>query len=328
MESLACCTTGHHAESTAYQQYINCCTAYLQPGAQVLSGNPPQERGSLTAGPRAASWTCLVSALLPEEKLEEMMEWLFSYAAETIAEPLRRDGRLRPAMRAAFASVVMHYEDRLKANCVVPVAVRLRKMMVHFERVSNVDAAHEALTAWGKQLHAAFTRDNLHMVQWKASAGGAQALAATQRMFEEVNERMPQVELLPEIVRNQADMSAAVAMLSTRVETLTRQQALMQQLLQQLLQQQLAQQAPVSSMPMQLPPAATAATAGSSVASTAFAAASPPPPPAAGVCPRVGVGVRVRVGLGLGALSTKAASEGGCTRGRGCMHVYSGGCCS
>jgi len=271
----------------------------------VLSGNPPQERGSITAGPRAASWSCLVSTLLTEEKLEEMMEWLFGYDAMTIAEPLRAAGRLRPAMRAAFASAVMHYDARLKAKMCVPVAKRLRVMMVRFHRATNEDAAHTALTAWGEQLKAAFTTDNLHMVQWKASAGGAQFLAATQSTLQQVMERMPQVELLPEMERKQAELSNAVAMLSMRVETLTQQlmqaqaqQAQWQQQHMQLMQQhmQLMQQVsnsqPLDTMPSVQPAAAGAATTGSPAA---VAAGSPPaavaagsPQEAAGVCPRTG----------------------------------------
>ena len=112
--ALAVLVTGHDCKKlSAFFEYLDVSRAGLMPGSVVLGGWPSGhgERLQMGKGPVPASLDALEEFALEEAKVEGMIDTLFRF--DSASPPmLLREGHLRPAVRAAFASMIMHFADR------------------------------------------------------------------------------------------------------------------------------------------------------------------------------------------------------------------------
>ena len=112
--ALAVMVTGQELRHlSAFFDYCPITRAGLMPGSVVLGGWPSGhgERLQMSKGPVPASLDALEEFALEEAKVEGMIDTLFRF--DSASPPmLLREGHLRPAVRAAFASMIMHFADR------------------------------------------------------------------------------------------------------------------------------------------------------------------------------------------------------------------------
>ena len=112
--ALAIRVTGHECKGvSAFFEYLDVSRAGLMPGSVVLGGWPSGhgERLQMGKGPVPASLDALEELGFDMAKIDGMIDTLFRL--DTASPPmLLRDGHLRPAVCAAFATMVMHFADR------------------------------------------------------------------------------------------------------------------------------------------------------------------------------------------------------------------------
>ena len=101
-------TTGHELKNaSALYEYVDASLALCMPGAIVLAGWPPLPWGQLGHGPEPPSIFALEEIGVSREKLEYTIDILFNL--DSASPPmLMKGGSLRPAVYAAFASIVMY----------------------------------------------------------------------------------------------------------------------------------------------------------------------------------------------------------------------------
>ena len=114
-------TTGHELKNamSSLWEYIDAHLSLCIPGALPLAGWQPLPWGQLGKGPTPASIqilrTLLVSSGTDVDKLEDLIDLFFQI--DTASAPSqRRGGELRSLIRAAFATFVMYFEERLDAG--------------------------------------------------------------------------------------------------------------------------------------------------------------------------------------------------------------------
>jgi len=133
--ALAIRVTGHECKGvSAFFEYLDVSRAGLMPGSVVLGGWPSGhgERLQMGKGPVPASLDALEELGFDMAKIDGMIDTLFRL--DTASPPmLLRDGHLRPAVRAAFATMVMHFADRRQHDEmreVLELMMRVRRKQV------------------------------------------------------------------------------------------------------------------------------------------------------------------------------------------------------
>lgn len=133
--ALAVLVTGHDCKKlSAFFEYLDVSRAGLMPGSVVLGGWPSGhgERLQMGKGPVPASLDALEELGFDMAKIDGMIDTLFRL--DTASPPmLLRDGHLRPAVRAAFATMVMHFADRRQHDEmreVLELMMRVRRKQV------------------------------------------------------------------------------------------------------------------------------------------------------------------------------------------------------
>ena len=108
------------------------------------------------------------------------------YSLDSASVPLLwQNGRLRPAVRAAFAAQLMYYEERHLALEMMSVQSAIRSCYIkHYARIVSAEealagsggvvieaAAHTTLCAWGAAIRGQFSVDNLHLTSRSSDNG-------------------------------------------------------------------------------------------------------------------------------------------------------------
>lgn len=128
---LAVATTGHDLKSmSAFFEYVDADRALLVPGSLVLAGWDPLPWGQVGDSPSPA---CLapLDPMLDMSVLTLAINELFRLH-DHCPSFLRPGGKLRPAIEAAFATLIMYYPDRSTHGEMSEVNVLLIKALVKF----------------------------------------------------------------------------------------------------------------------------------------------------------------------------------------------------
>ena len=174
---IAVHTTGHNLTTlSALWEYIGARIALLIPSAITLADWPSLPYGQNGWGPANPKLTPIIHLGVSLELLELMMDELFSFH-DASPPMLLRGAPLRPMVRAAFATLVMYYEQRLKDNEMNLVLTSMRE--AYTKKVSAVDDAHATLIRWGAEIKRQFDIDNLHLVNCAQHDGTAQVAPTT-----------------------------------------------------------------------------------------------------------------------------------------------------
>ena len=109
---LATNTTGHDlTPASAMFEYVDHTRAGCMPGSVVLGGWRPIPYGQLGMGPKPASLKPLEDMAVDMAKVNDLIDLLFRL--DSASPPmLWCNGHLRPAVEAAFATMVMYFEER------------------------------------------------------------------------------------------------------------------------------------------------------------------------------------------------------------------------
>jgi hypothetical protein len=172
-------TMGHQG-ATALAQYIDSTAAALMPCAVVTSGWPPLPYGQRGACGKPADFSVMVN-LHDEETIDRVMDFVFLINIMTTPPQLRHGGRLRPALRAAFASLVMYYPQRWQ-KLATTVCEQLRTALASTMHIDKNAAHRLLLDSWSPALNTKFKVDNLCLTARTADTGVAQLTEALQRL--------------------------------------------------------------------------------------------------------------------------------------------------
>ncbi|ACO68259.1 hypothetical protein MICPUN_64999 [Micromonas commoda] len=161
-ECFAITVTGHKLESGAHQEYIDATTANAMPGAVVLGGFPALPWGQRGVCGKPADLDSLAHVPLTYDGFDTIIDELYGITNVTEAV-LSKGGALRPVLKSAFASQVMHYAARVAAGECNDVNTRLRQALVQTGNATK-GHAHVVLEEWGKILVKRFEQDNRHLL--------------------------------------------------------------------------------------------------------------------------------------------------------------------
>ena len=173
--------SGHEMSGfTKLIEYIDLNRTCALNGAVVLAGWPGPDYGKSTSGARPASVEALRQAGVDMALVEDMVDQLF-YLDNTRPPMLLREGakkegshvnvngvegQLRPGVRAAFASLVMYYEERndKKNQLMMSVQRRLRSVVesAYLPTEPGKDP-HARLVRWGAAIRERFRLENAHL---------------------------------------------------------------------------------------------------------------------------------------------------------------------
>ena len=93
---------------------------------------------------------------------------------------LKRDGHLRPAVEAAFASMVMYFEERALAGEVPSILSTMCSKMSEADIVQTNPTTTYSL--WGTAIKTQFNLDNLRLTSCATDTGMAQVVTSLQNM--------------------------------------------------------------------------------------------------------------------------------------------------
>jgi len=172
---LVVASTGHDLSSiSALDSYIQADAAKAMPGAVVLAGYAPFPWGQRGKGPTPASWELLVAFVGGDEGvLEEFASELFYLGAADTA--LQVGGRLRPLVRAALATQVMYYPERVHSGEFPGILQRTLKLFSRgaYHSTSMTQSPRHTLLHWGERLRSRFASDNFTLVNPARGASDA-----------------------------------------------------------------------------------------------------------------------------------------------------------
>jgi hypothetical protein len=217
---IAVHTTGHYlTQLGSIFEYIDATRSLCQPGITVLSGFKPFPYGQLGKGPVPASLSSLEALGVSLEVLDSIINVL--YGLDSASPPqFRIEGSLRPAVRAAFASQVMYYQEREKNAEMIEVLNRMRRAVSDVSgKISSSSSSsssssasasnncplspegpHATLLQWSVRLATKFNLDNQHLLGGAGSDALVQ-LATTvnqlgtnfTKMFDSFNNKLTRV---------------------------------------------------------------------------------------------------------------------------------------
>jgi len=192
---LAVRSTGHdcHGVSTFFE-YLDINRPLVMVGAVVLSGFPPYPYGQTGGmGPIPADCDWLETHFeLDRSKLGVMLSEL--YKVDSCSNPrLQAEGDLRPLLKAAFATQVMYYEERVANGESYLVCKLLEELVFKHKFFASENEAKAGLVKWGASIRQRFVSDNLPLTAKQEHGGFAQVISAVQQQgpaFEMLEERM------------------------------------------------------------------------------------------------------------------------------------------
>ena len=175
----AIATSGHDMGGICkYYEYVQSTMAQSMIGAQILAGWPAPTHGHATRGPRPASLDALKTNGVCADELDDIIDAVFYLDPTRPHMLLKRvpagelgagmPGALRPAVQAAFASIVMHYQGRRRDSLMPQVQTRLEEAVSAACTASNPRAT---LEQWGDWIRAQFNLDNLHLTAMQEVVG-------------------------------------------------------------------------------------------------------------------------------------------------------------
>ena len=201
---MAVATTGHDlAGFTALWDYLHVTPANAMTGAAALAGWPAVRYGERTRGPRPPRIEPLLQRECASEgELNRLIDSVFYFDQGGKPEALLEGGELRKAVEAAFAALVMRYQQRAAAQGFPQVQSRLLKTV----------GSRRTLEEWSGIVARDFRTRNMHM--WTSpgltSPGPSPVNAAWEDFHTELGE-----------VRNQiAGMSAKLDALGEKFDVL------------------------------------------------------------------------------------------------------------
>ena len=175
----AIATSGHEMGGICkYYEYVQSTMANYIIGAQVLAGWPAPTHGHPTRGSRPASLdTLTINAVVPAvlDKIIDATFYLDNSRQHVLPKKVPdgelgagMPGALRPAVRAAIASVVMHYKARHRDSQMPAVQARLGDAVKGMTQTTNPRAK---LEEWGGWIRKQFDLDNLHLTTLQEVVG-------------------------------------------------------------------------------------------------------------------------------------------------------------
>lgn len=174
---FVCAITGQDMRPvSSMYQYLDATVPMCMPGARVLSGWPQPPWGQLGRGPVPASLECLAEIGISVADLDSVIDDLFRLDS-AVAPQLLKDGKLRPAVNAAFASLLMYYAERRAAGESRQVHVRLHEAMRKSGRFAHRDLT-SMLCSWSSNFKSRFQADNLPLLALTEHGGMDQVASA------------------------------------------------------------------------------------------------------------------------------------------------------
>ena len=198
--------TGHDTTGlSSLYEYLDPDRAVLMAAVIVMAGYLALPWGHLGLGPVPASFDWLCSRV-DNAALTRMMASLFyvdGLRAFMMGAPLR------PALEAAFASLVMYYEDRERLGEMRSVGRKMRYCWRGAFRPTATDVEADAvLRDWSKLLRAKFNSDNLHLTSPPATVNVQPIVTAVTRLTNLVESQARTISELQEaLVENRLELS-------------------------------------------------------------------------------------------------------------------------
>ena len=188
---IAVHTTGHDLKGmSALWNYLESRIALCIAGAIALSGWRPLPYGQLGEGPVHPSLQPILDGGETLERLERMIDLLFSLH-DASPPMLLKDGALRTMMHATFATMIMYYEERFRAQ---EMHVVLAQMREAYWQVAGPRAdANGIFTQWGALIKSKFDIDNLHLTGRKAHDGDVQIIQSLRQLATVVSSQHAQL---------------------------------------------------------------------------------------------------------------------------------------
>jgi hypothetical protein len=191
---------GHHlTAASALFEYVDASRTMAMPGAIVIAGRstvfwrcrdrfgtgwPALPWGHLGTGPRPPSLQSLEEAGVDMAKLELMIDELFHF--DSMSPPMAlAGGQMRGAVEAAFASMVMYYNDRVGSGEMNIVVVA---MLDACSRAYGSADSAGTLADWSKKIAYQFNQDNLHLTSKEADTGTNRIVEAVQQLGRSLGE--------------------------------------------------------------------------------------------------------------------------------------------
>ena len=179
---LATHVSGHDLTKTsAFFEYIDATRAGCMPGSVVLGGWEPLPWGHMGKGPVPPSISVLEEAGVDMNALEMCIDVLFRLDSAT-PPMLWRQGSLRPMVHAAFASMVMYFDERKDVGEMHRVLEAMCDALKDSRVRLDEGAAPAVFSRWAAALKVQFDLDNLHLKMRSADTAVAQVVTAVQSL--------------------------------------------------------------------------------------------------------------------------------------------------
>lgn len=179
--------TGHDLTNiSALFEYLDAQLALNMPGARVVAGWPSPPWGHLGMGPVPASIHALKDIGIGCETLEPLIDAVFHFDT---ASPimLLKGGAMRPAVHAAFATMIMYYGERQQAHEMRAVHKVLYTALAAKKFTGHHGDQHQLLMRWGQVIKERFDMDNLHLTSLADHDGAAQLAAGMKQLGQSVS---------------------------------------------------------------------------------------------------------------------------------------------
>ena len=183
--------TGHDLTGLgALFEYLNGRIALAVPGGVALCGWDPFPYGQTGKGPRHPTLSAIIA--VPLERIEVWIDVCFNFQTGGWHPPQYLvGGELRPLIHAAFASMIMYYDERFKANEAGHVLMRMRES---YEcTFSAREDAHYAILAFGRDIRCQFDLDNLHMTNREGHGLGEKVITCIKQLGSSVGSTHTQI---------------------------------------------------------------------------------------------------------------------------------------
>jgi hypothetical protein len=202
--------TGHDLKNaSALYEYIDARLATCVPGSRVLGGWPAPPWGQLGFSPVPASLEPLAAVGISKTELNDAIDDVFRLDSAT-PPMLHRNGDLRPAVHAAFATMIMYYNERTRAGEMREVHIKLHTSLRKFG--SDIDLP-AMIISWGSLIRNQFRSDNIRLTSWQEHESGDQMATAITQLSQTLLSYKASMEQRLHSVEN--ELSSLKALLAT-----------------------------------------------------------------------------------------------------------------
>ena len=179
---LACAVTGHDMrQHSALYEYIDAHVSQLIPGSTVLAGWPAFPWGQLGRAPTPANLTPLYQRGIHEATLDSIIDKL--YRIDSASPPmLAKTGSLRPAVRCAFATQIMYFEERKSQGEVHEILKSMVQAVSEVLHPGDVASAHNTILSWSTAVRENFQTSNARLLAGSGS-GNQSPLASFANIY-------------------------------------------------------------------------------------------------------------------------------------------------